>query len=328
MVKQTAGRDALGDFAPKFAELNDDVLFGEVWSREDKLSLRDRSIVTVTALMSKGILDESLKYHIANARKNGVTAGEMAEILTHAAFYAGWPNAWGAFRYAKEVYADDIQKAKAGKPAQKDYSYTQEDLRYFLENMKPGTLIKLRSRMCVIMNRVSRETMGLCMKLNDGFKTADERRAEFSKIVGYKVDPRFRVFPPFYSDFGKNIHLGKNDFINTSCHFQDQGGIYLGDHVLIGHSVTLATINHIQDPAKRGDTVCYPITIGNNVWIGANSTVVGGVTIGDGAIIAAGAVVTKDVPPYTVYGGVPAKFIKNVDMDEEERLQLKPQPKD
>ena len=98
--------------------------------------------------------------------------------------------------------------------------------------------------------------------------------------------------------------------------------------MLIGHSVTLATINHIQDPAKRGDTVCYPITIGNNVWIGANSTVVGGVTIGDGAIIAAGAVVTKDVPPYTVYGGVPAKFIKNVDMDEEERLQLKPQPKD
>lgn len=104
MEKQTAGRDALGSFAPKFAELNDDVLFGEVWSREDKLSLRDRSIVTVTALMAKGILDSSLQYHIANAKKNGVTQEEMAEILTHTAFYAGWPNAWAAFRMAKEVY--------------------------------------------------------------------------------------------------------------------------------------------------------------------------------------------------------------------------------
>lgn len=107
MVKQTAGRDALNDFAPKFAELNDDVLFGEVWSREDKLSLKLRSIVTLTALISKGILDSSLTYHLATARKNGVTKTEMAEILTHIAFYAGWPNAWAAFRMAKEVYADD-----------------------------------------------------------------------------------------------------------------------------------------------------------------------------------------------------------------------------
>lgn len=107
MVKQTAGRDALNDFAPKFAELNDDVLFGEVWSREDQLSLKLRSIVTITALISKGILDSSLTYHLATARKNGVTKTEMAEILTHIAFYAGWPNAWAAFRMAKEVYADD-----------------------------------------------------------------------------------------------------------------------------------------------------------------------------------------------------------------------------
>ena len=104
MEKQTAGRNALGKFAPKFAELNDDVLFGEVWSREAELSARDRSIVTVTALMAKGILDSSLQYHIQNARNHGVTAEEMAELLTHAAFYAGWPNAWAAFRMAKEVY--------------------------------------------------------------------------------------------------------------------------------------------------------------------------------------------------------------------------------
>lgn len=110
MEKQTAGRDALNDFAPKFAELNDDVLFGEVWSREADLSLKIRSIVTITSLISKGIVDNSLSYHLSAARKNGVTKTEMAEILTHAAFYAGWPNAWAAFRLAKEVYADDSKK--------------------------------------------------------------------------------------------------------------------------------------------------------------------------------------------------------------------------
>ena len=101
-VKQTAGREALGQFAPKFAQLNDDVLFGEVWSREGQLPLKLRSLVTVTALISKGIVDSSLKYHLESARKNGVTAQEMAETLTHIAFYAGWPNAWAAFRMAKE----------------------------------------------------------------------------------------------------------------------------------------------------------------------------------------------------------------------------------
>lgn len=107
MVKQTAGRDALNDFAPKFAELNDDILFGQVWSREDKLSLKLRSVITITALISKGIVDSSLSYHLSSARKNGVTRTEMSEILTHLAFYAGWPNAWAAFRMAKDVYADD-----------------------------------------------------------------------------------------------------------------------------------------------------------------------------------------------------------------------------
>lgn len=107
MKKQTAGREALGTFAPKFAELNDDVLFGEVWAREDKLSLRDRSVITVTALMTKGIFDNSLKYHIINAKNNGVTAEEMSEIITHLAFYVGWPNAWAAFNLAKEVYSEN-----------------------------------------------------------------------------------------------------------------------------------------------------------------------------------------------------------------------------
>lgn len=104
MEKVTTGRDVLGDFAPEFAALNDDVLFGQVWAREEALSARDRSIVTVTALMASGILDSSLRFHIENAKNHGVTKAEMAQVLTHAAFYAGWPKAWAAFRMAKEVY--------------------------------------------------------------------------------------------------------------------------------------------------------------------------------------------------------------------------------
>lgn len=104
MAKVTAGRDELGAFAPKFAEINDDILFGQVWSREDKLSARDRSIVTMTALMASGVLDSSLKFHLLNAKNHGVTKEEISEILTHAAFYVGWPKAWAALRMAKEVW--------------------------------------------------------------------------------------------------------------------------------------------------------------------------------------------------------------------------------
>ena len=103
-IKQTAGRDALGEFAPQFAQLNDDILFGEVWSREKELPARDRSLVTVTALMAQGLIDSSFQYHLMSAKQNGITRSEIAEILTHAAFYAGWPKAWAAFRMAKEIW--------------------------------------------------------------------------------------------------------------------------------------------------------------------------------------------------------------------------------
>ena len=106
-VKQAAGRERLGTFAPKFAALNDDVLFGEVWSREDRLSLRDRSLVTVVCLMAQGLVDSSFQYHLMSAKKNGITKTEIAEVLTHAAFYAGWPKAWAAFNMAKEVWAEE-----------------------------------------------------------------------------------------------------------------------------------------------------------------------------------------------------------------------------
>lgn len=119
--------------------------------------------------------------------------------------------------------------------------------------------------------------------------------------------------PPFYTEFGKNIKIGKNVFINAGCKFQDQGGITIDDDVLIGHSVVMATINHGQSPEKRHWNYIAPIHIGKNVWIGSNATILQGVTVGENAIIAAGAVVTKDVAPGTIVGGVPAKFIKKID---------------
>lgn len=119
-IIQTAGRDALGDFAPEFARLNDDILFGEVWSRNDLLSLRDRSLVTITSLISQGITDSSLTYHLQEAKKNGITRTEAAEIITHIAFYAGWPKAWAAFRLAKDVWADETAATSAKEKFQQE----------------------------------------------------------------------------------------------------------------------------------------------------------------------------------------------------------------
>lgn len=118
-AKQTAGRTVLGAFAPKFAELNDDVLFGQVWSREDKLSLRDRSVITVVALMAQGLTDSSFENHLKAAKANGITKEEIAEILTHAAFYAGWPKAWAAFRLAMEIWKDETDAVSAKETWQK-----------------------------------------------------------------------------------------------------------------------------------------------------------------------------------------------------------------
>ncbi len=118
-IVQTAGRNQLGDFAPEFAHLNDDILFGEVWSRNDLLSLRDRSLVTLTALISQGITDSSLSYHLREAKKNGITRTEIAEIITHIAFYAGWPKAWAAFNQAKSIWNEDIKSDDAKAEFQK-----------------------------------------------------------------------------------------------------------------------------------------------------------------------------------------------------------------
>ncbi|MDE6579116.1 MAG: sugar O-acetyltransferase [Ruminiclostridium sp.] len=150
------------------------------------------------------------------------------------------------------------------------------------------------------------------MELNFQYHTPEEIREIMGRLTGRKIDGTFRLFPPFYTDFGKNIKIGKDIFINSGCHFQDQGGIDIGDGALIGHNVVLATINHDLDPAMKRANHYAPIKIGKHVWIGSNVTVLQGVEIGDWAVVAAGAVVTRDVPPLTVVGGVPAKVLKTI----------------
>lgn len=162
------------------------------------------------------------------------------------------------------------------------------------------------------MNDMSNEARRITFELNNAYHTPDEVRALLSRLFGKEVDSSFRVFPPFYTDFGKNITVGKDVFINACCHFQDHGGVTIGDGCQIGHNVVFATLNHGLSPEKRKSTCPAPIVLGKNVWVGSNATILQGVTIGDNAVVAAGAVVTKDVAANTIVGGVPAKFIKAI----------------
>jgi acetyltransferase-like isoleucine patch superfamily enzyme len=163
------------------------------------------------------------------------------------------------------------------------------------------------------MRRFSREAQKITMAINTRYHEPEELATLFSELIGEPVGADFGLFPPFYTDFGKNIHIGDRVFINAGCKFQDQGGIFIGDGALIGHGVVLATFNHDLDPARRQQLHPAPIRIGQGVWIGAGATVTAGVTIGEHAVVAAGAAVTRDVPANTVVGGVPAKFIKNIE---------------
>lgn len=170
-------------------------------------------------------------------------------------------------------------------------------------------------------NELFQEAVRIGMELNTKYHTPEELREIMSKLIGKRVDSSFRMFPPFYTDFGKNITIGKDVFINSGCHFQDQGGIEIGDGTLIGHNVVLATINHDLNPKENRKNHYAPIKIGAHVWIGSNATILLGVTIGDYAVIAAGAVVTRDVPAMTIVGGVPAKVLKVVQEEKEERYE-------
>jgi len=162
------------------------------------------------------------------------------------------------------------------------------------------------------MHSLSQEALRITSLINNSYHTPEELLELMSQLTGKTLDDSFRIFPPFYTDCGKNISIGKRTFINMGCSFQDWGGIEIGSDCLIGHNCTICTVNHSKDPLKRGDMIFDKVVIEDRVWIGANVTILPGVTIGEGAIIAAGAVVNKDVEAHTIAGGVPAKHIKSI----------------
>lgn len=163
-----------------------------------------------------------------------------------------------------------------------------------------------------LMHEVSENARKITAELNAGYRSQEEIRCLMSALTGKNIDKTFTLFPPFYSDYGKNITIGKNVFINSGCCFQDQGGIEIGDGSLIGQQVVIATLNHGLLPQDRQSLLPGKVVIGKNVWIGAHATILPGVNIGDNSVIGAGAVVNKDVPPDCIAVGIPAKIIKEI----------------
>jgi acetyltransferase-like isoleucine patch superfamily enzyme len=176
-----------------------------------------------------------------------------------------------------------------------------------------GETIPLNDPEYPLLFKVIQKAIRTTAKLNS-LVTDDmqEINSVFSELIGKKVDDTFFIIPPFYSDFGENISIGKNVFINHACTFMDRGGITIEDNVLIGPKVNLITTNHPINPAERRATISHPIVIKKGAWIGVGATILPGVTIGENAIVAAGAVVSKDVPDNAIVGGIPAKLIKSI----------------
>lgn len=183
----------------------------------------------------------------------------------------------------------------------------------FRDYMASGKPIGGGSPVHMMFHELSQEALKITAEINGSYHTPEQLHALLEQLWGRKVPATLGMFPPFYTDCGKNTVVGEHVFINMGCKFQDQGGITIDDGALIGHNVVLATLNHLIDPEQRAGMTHAPIHIGKNAWIGANATVLAGVTIGDGAIVSAGAVVSKDVAPRTIVGGVPARLIKSID---------------
>lgn len=182
----------------------------------------------------------------------------------------------------------------------------------FKQYLNSGERVVSGSEVHERMHELSEEARRVMAELNGGFHTREEICGLFFKLIDKPVDDTFGLFPPFYTDCGKNTTVGRRVFINEGCCFQDQGGIEIGDDCLIGQQVVIATLNHDLNPERRGDMLPKRVKIGNNVWVGAHATILPGVMVGDNAVIAAGAVVAKDVPANTVVAGVPAKVIKQI----------------
>ncbi len=162
------------------------------------------------------------------------------------------------------------------------------------------------------MTAASERAMRITSRMNAEFNSLSDTREQLERLFMRPLPQGVGLFPPFTTDCGLNTHLDEDVFINAGCRFQDQGGIYIGDRALIGHNCVIATLNHDMDPAKRANLIPAPVRIGADAWLGSNVTVLPGMTIGEGAVVAAGAVVTRDVAPRTMVGGVPAKLIKEL----------------
>lgn len=187
------------------------------------------------------------------------------------------------------------------------------DINKFSDYMETQQPVTVGSEILPMFDELAQRALKITFEINSRYHTPDELRKLFSELTGKQVDESFRFFPPFYTDCGRNITVGKNVFINMCCRFQDQGGITIDDNCFIGHNVTFATLNHDINPKHRIDMHPAPIIVNKNVWIGSDSTILPGVTIGEGSIIGAGSVVTKDVPSYCIAAGNPCKVIKYID---------------
>lgn len=186
------------------------------------------------------------------------------------------------------------------------------ELDELLEELNAGRTIPGDSPLHRVMHSTSQDALRITGELNGGYHEPARVRALLAQLTGKPVDETVTLFPPFNSDFGKNITLGKRIFINAGCKFQDQGGVTIGDGTLIGHNVVIATLNHDLAPSRRADMHPARVTIGRNVWIGSNAIILPGVTIGDDAVVAAASVVTKDVPEKSVVVGSPARVVRSL----------------
>lgn len=190
---------------------------------------------------------------------------------------------------------------------------TDEQINRFLKAMDSGQEVIGGSEIHFLMTAASERAMRITSRMNSCFESLSDTRSQFQELLRRPVPESMGLFIPFTTDCGLNIHVGEGVFINAGCRFQDQGGIYIEDGALIGHNVVIATLNHSMKASERANMIPKPVHIGKNAWIGSSSTILPGVSIGEGAVVAAGAVVSKDVAPFTVVGGVPAKYIKDIE---------------
>lgn len=186
-------------------------------------------------------------------------------------------------------------------------------LEELLEHLKAGKPLIGETKFESTMQEVSIATQKQLFEMNNIYKSDLEMKESVEGILGYSIPDTVRIRQPFYMDFGKNVEFGENVFVNASCHFQDQGGIRIGNNALIGHQVVLATLDHGLTASERENLYPAAIEIEDDVWIGSNSVILKGITIGEGAVVAAGSVVTKDVPANVVVGGNPAKVLRKIE---------------